>query len=486
MEWDDEKCLLSFLNTFEGIPELNLKTAVDLLATKAIALIWNQISPSKIDVDKLDTPKNETDWFAIFKNLRAYEQVIAPAIQDKNIRNKPDLASLSRNRNKEDIINYANPLVYVAMRSEFKATVVANIKQQPKEVQTYLMKYLKWTQQQENAPQQEKPASAQPTAPSTPIRSAAPHQDSQKIIAEKQAKIAQLKAEIAVSENRLNQIKQQVASKPAEDNDDQNSAIIDSTEKSITKILNDNKQLKEQLTQKRTELDETKTELAKMSGIVEVLSKLRSRNDNNEVSSEKIAEEIKKLNEAVAKRPGLYTEIAELRQNTNEQKKVNDNLSKQIEKMKEELTVVIQIESKYESSADNVTLPEGENNENEEQDVMTLWREVNALEVDLASGVTPKINEEQNNYKKIITKLDRKKKRLEKQIEDTANMRNDLQRVQEELILRQESVEKIVDNLQTEINKKNEEITKWLALTTSFRASRESSSLISQMRQKYH
>ncbi|EAY04039.1 hypothetical protein TVAG_055250 [Trichomonas vaginalis G3] len=485
MEYDDEKCLIGFLNTFPGIAELNLQTSVDLLITKAIPLIWNQISPSKIDIDKLEVPKNDTDWFSIFKNLRAYEQVIAPAIQDKNIRTKPDLPSLSRNRNQAYIINYVNPLIYVAMRSEMKPTVVANIKQLPKEIQTYLMKYLKWTQQQEANQQAPAPAvsSAQSTAPSTPEK--APLADNQKIIAEKQARIALLKSEISASESKLSQLKQQLADKSSNQSEDKNSAIIDNIETLISKTVSEKAQFKEQLNQKRSELEETKIELAKMTGIVEVLSKLRNKSENNEVSSEKLTEDYNKLKEAIEKRPELYKNIAELNLNIKEQKAKNTKLSKSLEKMKEELEVAIQIESKYDS-ASNASAEEKEPEIEENPDVMALWKEVNSLEVDLASGVTPKIIEEQNNFKKFITKLDRKKKRLEKQIEDTANMRNDLQRVQEELILRHENGEKIVDNLTQEINKKNEEITKWLALTTSFRASRETSSLISQMRQKYH
>ena len=183
--------------------------------------------------------------------------------------------------------------------------------------------------------------------------------------------------------------------------------------------------------------------------------------------------------------PSLYQEIATLKQDIRDEDNKIKQTNETITKVKSDLRTSIDIATKYEQNITSET--ENDKFEDDGKDLMQLMLSVNALEVELASGMPQEIVDEQTNYKKIITKLDKLKKRMEKQRELTVEMRSDLKRVQNELIARREKVEESIDKLSEDINKKNEEITRWLSLAASMKSTKEvQHTLISSLREKYY
>ena len=525
-ENDSVTSILEWLSHFDELKELEIKNTNDLLTSKAIAILWNFISDTKIQLEKLEAPKNDSDWLTILKNLRAIDAVCGPILTEKKFRtHKPDLTSLSRTKNPEDVANFICPLILIGMQCPNKSKVIANIKACSQKTQIFIMNYIKASnlkpvkQQNQAKPQQPQ---AQPTQQQQPKaepqvqeskeekkeeaveENKAPNQDdnkeneakaqleakqneeTQRIISEKQLLVEKLKQEIQSKERRLEILKSEGNKKHNDKEDSMQESILENVESLIEKVMKENVSLKETLTNKRNELDQSKTEIARLTGIVEVLSHIRGNSQQTNDENKDLSESINKLEKALEKRPLLYQDIAMLKQDINDSNKKNKETDENITTVKGELRTSIDIATKYEQT----TLKDVDDSQLSETDgksVMELMIQVNTLEVELASGMPQEIVDEQNKFKRVITKLDKMKKKLEKEGEMTLQMRNDLQRVQQELIGRRENVEESITKLTETINSKNEEITQWLALSASLKATKNAQpTLISSLRQKYY
>ena len=527
-ENDKVSAILEWMNTFDCVKETPLQTANDVLTTKALALIWNFINENQVPLEKLETPKNDTDWLTILKNLRVIDSVVGPILTEKKFRTqKADLTTLSRSREPQEIATFVMPYILIGMQCENRSKVIANIKKCSQKTQQFIMQYIKSSnlkpnkQKQQTVPKtpekpaneeaksvqsepkkeeqeskpEEKPQESEKEKPKEIIEEKPKEnvedknqklREEQRIIAEKTKLIEQLRLEIQGKERKLEQLKTEKKKKPSDKSDSIQENILDTVESQIEKITNENKALKSDLTNKRAELDQSKTELAKITGIVEVLSHIRGSTKQTEEEIQRTTAAIDKIQKAVDRRPELYQEIATLKQQISDANKANEETAATITRVKNDLRTRIDIATKYETSGSaSADVPVEEGDENE--DIMQLVIKVNELEVKKESGVTQDMLDEQTLFKKHITKLDRLKKKMEKQSEVTAQMRNDLQRVQQELIGRRESVEEIVDTLSGQINEKNEEITHWLGLQSSMQSVKEAQpTLITTLRKKYY
>ena len=529
-ENDSVSAIIEWINHFDEIKELEIKNTDDLLTTNAIAILWNFISDSKIQLDKLETPKNETDWLSILKNLRAIDSVCGPILTEKKFRTqKCDLTSLSRSKDPAEVVKFICPFILVGMQCPNKSQVISNIKACSQKTQVFIMNYIKASNlkptKQANpkpSPQPPKPQPKVETPPQEPkeekkeqkeeekkeeikqnndeqkiqkqkeeaeLRAqqiAKRNEEYQRIISEKQLFIEKLKQEIQSKERRLEILKNEANKKHNDKEDSMQESILENVESLIEKVMKENVSLKSTLVNKRNELDQAKTEIAKLTGIVEVLSHIRGGSQQTNEENKDLQESITKLEKSIEKRPLLYQDIAMLKQEINDSNIKNKETDDKITKIKGDLRTSIDIATKYEQA----TLKDVDDSKLEDlegKSVMELMLHVNALEVELASGTPQEIVEQQTQYKKVITKLDRMKKKIEQEVGMTAEMRNDLQRVQQELIGRRENVEESIAKLTETINSKNEKITQWLALSASLKASKEvQPTLISSLRNKYY
>ena len=511
METSGENEILEWINTFDCVKDLGLKTTNDLLTTKAIALVWNSISPSKIVVENLQVPKNETDWLQILKNLRAIDGVVGPVLTERNFRVKVDLTSLSRNKNPADVVKYMCPFILIGMTCADRVNVITNIKKCSKQTQAFLTAYIKAsnlkpgqnsapkTEQKHEQTQGNKPeiktenVKETKQAPEQPAESHKHDENTKteiqneekiklaKIISEKTKEIEVLRQEIIERESKLQQIKE-AAPKNAGKIDKQQEAILENVESMIEKVLEENKNLKGQLVSKRGELDQTKNEIMKLQGIIEFLDQYRNKSAPAQENTEELQQGVEKLQKAIEAQPLLYKEIATLKQSISDANDEMKKIDSEVTNVKESLKTSIQIATKY----DDVGEVSGDEHfEDDGKDVMQLMITINNLEVELASGTPQGIEEEHMKYKKYITKLDKYKKKLEKDNVTVGQMRDEMQRVQQELIGRRESVEENINQLSNRINERNEEITRWLALSTALKSTKNASpTLISELRKQ--
>ena len=132
--------VLEWFSHFDEVKDLQIKTTNDLLMTKAIGLIWNFISDSKIPLEKLETPKNDTDWLTILKNLRAIDAVCGPILTEKKFRTqKTDLTNLSRSRDPNEVAKFVQPFILVGMQCDNRSVVIANIKKCSQKTQHFII-----------------------------------------------------------------------------------------------------------------------------------------------------------------------------------------------------------------------------------------------------------------------------------------------------------------------------------------------------------
>ena len=176
------------------------------------------------------------------------------------------------------------------------------------------------------------------------------NEEYQRIMSEKQLFIEKLKQEIQSKERRLEILKNEANKKHNDKEDSMQESILENVESLIEKVMKENVSLKSTLVNKRNELDQAKTEIAKLTGIVEVLSHIRGGSQQTNEENKDLQESITKLEKSIEKRPLLYQDIAMLKQEINDSNLKNKETDDKITKIKGDLRTSIDIATKYEQA----------------------------------------------------------------------------------------------------------------------------------------
>ncbi|KAH0795728.1 hypothetical protein GPJ56_000358 [Histomonas meleagridis] len=489
------------MNSFPEVNALGATSFIDFRDGFGIATLWNLISTQKIDISLLKKPSNQKDSITIMKNLRAIDQVIAPVLTERGIRERVEFTSISFQSNENELIKYVCPLVIVAIASPLKKEIVARIKtlssQNQKIIKEIIQNYTAKkkapvaTSSQTTAPQQ----SAQPPKPEKP--SNGPTQITEKIdnpeirIKKLEIEISQYKKQIQDYESKLAEFQGQ-AKQNSTKVDQAQSDIISQTEQILSEAILYNEKKVKEIEQSKSEKETLEKEYQRLKQTINYLETHSSQDNSESQKKNQYLSSIKLLDESLREYTSFNSQHSSLQSQLDSIKEEINKLSDQITFYKDEITTSILLAEKYGTITANIEITE----ETDTTETVTeLASRISQLEAQLAvlqdgqvngdDGVPKELAQEQKDLTKIVSNLLKRKKQQESAAEQCKQLRSDLQRVQHMIVDQREEVENELEKLTDDINAKNVEISDWLSFSSSFDSWRNSPTYINELRNKY-
>ena len=481
--------LLEWMNSFPEVQELGITSLVNTRDGIAIATLWNCISASKIDITSLEKPSSDSDWLTRRKNLGAIDTVISPILTEKHLResDRIDLTSIARKENLIDIIHFIEPLVMVSLTSPIKKDVVARIKTLSPNGRRVVKNIIESFKKKDKPDTEAKPnteTSDEMTATATPD-----------VIRPLELEISATKQRISQLNDRLTELQKQSGKIYRKTNQEQAQEIAD-MEQRLEDTNNANRELETQLEASKKQEGELERKLALMVRKQEVLKEVKDRQRREMEAKQNLESMITQLEKAIATRQKLEQNISKAKEAMEKEKQDMDVIAsgddKEIQEIKDEIKITVDLAEKYSAVDDGTDPVDVEGNE---ESVTELAARISQMEIEIAilnddlasgkSGIPKDTQVVQEELKKALGKLLRKKRRLEEEKKQIKSLREDLQRVQTLIITQKEEVEKELESLAVDINARNIDLTNWLSYSSSFDSWRLSPTFMSELRSRY-
>jgi chromosome segregation ATPase len=452
--------LFEWMNTFPDVKALGANSLSDFRDGFAIAHVWNAIATPRIDPTTLAKPRDSKDWISFLRNLRAIDQILAPAYAQRGFRERPDITGLARRGEPDDMAKFIQPLLAIAVQSENKTEILNRIKTLSVASQTALKGTL------------EAFSGAEKSEEGGQIGS----------------EIAAVKKKIEEFEMELREIgKARPATAGAEE-----AELLGRTKEALAEVERESEDLKERLVKARAAKEKVRVEYAAAKRR-HTDSVQRARQQESEAVAKKEAtESIALIESSLLQYQELESELTEWRQKTKALEVEVGSVEEEVRALKDEITTSVQLAEKYGAAGLEGVVPA----ENEAKEtVPELANRISQLEVEIAvlkdslesgqSGIPTDLSKEQDELKKTISRLLKRKKALDAASVKKRQLREEMQRVQKLMVDQREEVERELEKLAEEINVRNVELTNWLSFSSSFEALGQSPTFISELRQKY-
>jgi chromosome segregation ATPase len=453
-----ESSLLSWLNSFPEVQALSIPNFTDFRDGFGIATLWNTFGTPKIDPTTLQQASGSTAWIAWMKNLRVIDSVIGPAAGARGVRERCDFAAIARKGQLEDLIKFIKPLILLSLSSPLKKDIIQRIRSLPSAVQKDIRAVI------ESYQNRKKGETGNETL---------------------EDEISELKDQIATLEEEIENLDRE-AENAAKTEAAGQTELIKQTTESLAEVTDENEELRGLLSNSRAKKLDLRTEIAKLKARAVPPELARETGRKSE-----LVQQLSVLEKSMSEFESLGESLVEMRKKCRKEQARVGKLDQTIASIKDELTTSIQLSHKYGAVTEADDVIENELNES----VAELANRISQCEIDLVvlmeaigageSGVPPEVLAEQATLKKVISRMLKKKKRLEDENAEKRQLREEMGRIKKLMEDQTAEVEAELDKFSAEINTKNAALTSWLSFSTALESWRQSATFLSALRQKY-